>query len=276
MEFTIFVRRSALGERRFDENMGVGSWSPWHSDEGPDLILRLQQAGVRCYYEPKFGVWHPQPVQSYGPKEIDRAYRYACGTGYFYRKHKYPLSYFAYYLARTSGGALLALATLKPRKAGFIWPGCEASGGDGKACPVLRPGRCPDMSTGSHIALAHHWLVGMRGGEKVLETNFPSPAAGPDLYPGRPAFPAQPASAKTSNQDFMVAASARRREALQKALAPLPSGHFGFKGEGPGQIAGEQRCQRHQGPELSLRHAPRLLLSLAAPLSLGSAGELQE
>lgn len=119
IEFTIFIRRAELGEHRFDEKMGVGSWTPWHSDEGPDLILRLQLAGVKCYYDPRFAIWHPQPVNSYGPKEIDRAYRYACGTGYFYRKHKYPFRFFAYYMGRVSCGVLLALATLKPGKARF-------------------------------------------------------------------------------------------------------------------------------------------------------------
>lgn len=119
VEFTIFIRRSALGTRRFDEQMGVGSLSPWHSDEGPDLILRLQGAGARAYFDPKIAIWHAQPVTSYGAKDVDRAYRYACGTGYFYRKHDYPFWYFAYFMSRTLGGLLLALATLKPGKARF-------------------------------------------------------------------------------------------------------------------------------------------------------------
>jgi len=134
VEFTIFIRRSELGNLRFDEMMGVGSVSPWHSDEGPDLILRLQNAGVRAYFDPKIAVWHPQPVTSYGAKDVDRAYRYACGTGYFYRKHKYPTWYFAYYFGRTMCGALVALMTLKSAKATFytarlrgLWRGWKSS-----------------------------------------------------------------------------------------------------------------------------------------------------
>ncbi len=121
IEFTTFIRRAELGERRYDEHMGVGSRSPWHSDEGPDLILRLQRAGVRGYYNPDVAVWHPKPIISYGAKEIDRSYRYALGTGYFYRKHDYPFWYFAYYMMRALGGALLALVTLKPVKARFYF-----------------------------------------------------------------------------------------------------------------------------------------------------------
>lgn len=134
VEFTIFIRHAQLEGERFDERMGVGSSTPWHSDEGPDLILRLQRAGVRAYYDPAVAVWHPQPVTSYGAKDVDRAYRYACGTGYFYRKHAYPFWFFAYYMARTACGMCLGLVTLKPGKARFyrarllgLWRGWKSS-----------------------------------------------------------------------------------------------------------------------------------------------------
>jgi glycosyltransferase involved in cell wall biosynthesis len=117
IEFALFIRRSQLGGLRFDENMGVGAPSPWHSDEGPDLLLRLGETGVRGYYDPHFGAWHPRPVTSYDAKAIDRTYRYACGNGYFYRKHHYPAWFFAYQMGRSLGGFLLALSTLNPGKA---------------------------------------------------------------------------------------------------------------------------------------------------------------
>jgi glycosyltransferase involved in cell wall biosynthesis len=121
VEFSYFIRRGALASCRFDEHMGVGSRSPWHSDEGPDLILRLQVSGVRCYYDPRIAIWHPPTIVQYGPKEIDRAYRYALGNGYFYRKHAYPTWYFTYFAGRAFAGALLALATFRLAKARFYF-----------------------------------------------------------------------------------------------------------------------------------------------------------
>jgi glycosyltransferase involved in cell wall biosynthesis len=117
IEFALFIRRRALGETRFDENMGVGADTPWHSDEGPDLLLRLKEKGERGLYDPRFTVWHPRPVTRYDDKEIDRTYRYACGNGYFYRKHHYAWWFFAYQMMRTIGGVLVGLATLKVNKA---------------------------------------------------------------------------------------------------------------------------------------------------------------
>ena len=108
IEFALFIRRDKLGTLRFDEQMGVGALSPWHSDEGPDLLLRLEQTGVHGYYDPQFGAWHARPVICYDAKAIDRTYRYACGNGYFYRKHCYAGWFFAYQIGRNLCGLLLA------------------------------------------------------------------------------------------------------------------------------------------------------------------------
>jgi glycosyltransferase involved in cell wall biosynthesis len=117
IEFALFFRRSQLGNLRFDEQMGVGTSSPWQSDEGPDFLLRLERKGVRGYYDPRFAVWHPRPITGYSDKDIDRTYRYSCGNGYFYRKHNYPTWFFAYHMARALCGLLLALLTFHFGKA---------------------------------------------------------------------------------------------------------------------------------------------------------------
>jgi glycosyltransferase involved in cell wall biosynthesis len=65
IEFAIFIRRTALGETRFDENMGVGATTPWQADEGPDLVLRLQERGVLAYYDPQYGIWHPKRISAW-------------------------------------------------------------------------------------------------------------------------------------------------------------------------------------------------------------------
>ena len=119
IEFAFFIRRSSLGSLRFDENMGVGATTPWHSDEGPDLALRLMENGVAGYYDPQVAVWHPRPVSRYDEKAIDRSYRYACGTGYFLRKHHYPASHVAWLLAKALAGAVLGGVTGNGGKARF-------------------------------------------------------------------------------------------------------------------------------------------------------------
>jgi len=121
IEFAFFLRRADLGAMRFDENMGVGSVAPWQSDEGPDLMLRMMERGIRGYYDPQYGVWHPRPICSYDDRAIDRSYRYACGSGYFLRKHRYPLRHFGYLTARTLCGFGLACLTLNAGKARFFW-----------------------------------------------------------------------------------------------------------------------------------------------------------
>jgi glycosyltransferase involved in cell wall biosynthesis len=117
IEFTLFARRAELGAMRFDENLGVGCSTPWQADEGPDLLLRLQDQGVQSYYDPQYTIWHPRPVPNYDAKSMDRVYRYACGTGYFLRKHRYPLWYFVYRLAKMFCGAVVFHLLLKPGKA---------------------------------------------------------------------------------------------------------------------------------------------------------------
>jgi glycosyltransferase involved in cell wall biosynthesis len=134
IEFALFVRRSALGDTRFDERMGVGAATPWHSDEGPDLLLRLMAKGERGFYDPAFAVWHPRPVTRYDARAVDRTFRYACGNGYFYRKHGYPTSHVMRQMARTMCGVVLALVTINPKRARLYvarlrgrWKGWRAS-----------------------------------------------------------------------------------------------------------------------------------------------------
>ncbi len=121
MEFALFVRRSSMGDVRFDENMGVGCRSPWQADEGPDFMLNLDAKGVRGYYDPKFAVWHPQVVVTFNEAFQARTYKYACGSGYFLRKHNYPFWFFAKLNARTFCGVLVGLATLNIAKARYYW-----------------------------------------------------------------------------------------------------------------------------------------------------------
>ena len=122
IEFAMFVRRDALGDLRFDENLGSGSPSQCHSDEGPDMILNLEARGINSYYEPKFAIWHPR-VEIIYKKEVlnNRSYYYALGSGYFMRKQNYPFWFFAKMNLRTLGGVVLGLVTFQWAKAQYYW-----------------------------------------------------------------------------------------------------------------------------------------------------------
>jgi glycosyltransferase involved in cell wall biosynthesis len=121
IEFTFFVRRAILGDIRFDERLGTGSVSPWQSDEAPDVMLKLMERGVRGYYDPSFKIWHPRMSPTFDEAMVSRCYRYACGSGYFLRKHKYPWWFFAKINIRTFFGVLLGLLTFHPSKARYYW-----------------------------------------------------------------------------------------------------------------------------------------------------------
>jgi glycosyltransferase involved in cell wall biosynthesis len=119
IEFVFFIRRAELGSLRFDEKMGVGAPSPWHAAEGPDLMLQLINQGIHGYYDPRYAAWHPRPLPVYDAAAIDRAYRYACGSGYFLSKHQYPLWFFLFLETKTLAGFLLAYLRLNSSKALF-------------------------------------------------------------------------------------------------------------------------------------------------------------
>jgi glycosyltransferase involved in cell wall biosynthesis len=117
IEFAIFIRRPVLDGERFNEEMGPGAPTPWQCDEGPDLLLRLNARGVRGFYDPGLMAWHPRPVTNFGPKDIDRTYRYGCGNGYFYRRHGFPARVFAHQMARAVGGIVWSLMLGQPGRA---------------------------------------------------------------------------------------------------------------------------------------------------------------
>jgi glycosyltransferase involved in cell wall biosynthesis len=120
IEFAIWIRREQLGPLRFDENLGTGSVTPWQADEGPDLVLRLGERGVKGRYDPAFAVWHPRPDLN-DPRTLSRSYRYACGSGFFLRKHRYPFPFFLYLLARAVAGSIVSLLRLRLPLARSHW-----------------------------------------------------------------------------------------------------------------------------------------------------------
>ncbi len=86
ISFTIFLRRSiaeAVGS--FDEELGLGSGSPWTSGEEIDYLVRAVRAGASIEYDPSLVVVHDVRAD-----EVDVGARDGASIGYLLRKHGYP------------------------------------------------------------------------------------------------------------------------------------------------------------------------------------------
>jgi glycosyltransferase involved in cell wall biosynthesis len=128
---TIFLRRELL-ERvgGFDETLGLGAGTPWHSGEEIELLVRALRQGARIEYEPSLVVLHPaRRLSSEGLRSIGR--RDGASVGLILARHGYPARVVARMLTRPLGGAVLSvlkgdrsrarfhLATLRGRIAGL-------------------------------------------------------------------------------------------------------------------------------------------------------------
>lgn len=107
----IFVRRAALSDiGGFDEDLGVGSESPFQSGEEADFLLRALATGKGAMFFPELIVHHDQVTSEYGPRQVERARKYGRGFGALMRKHAFPFYYVGYRLFRPVAGWLAALA----------------------------------------------------------------------------------------------------------------------------------------------------------------------
>jgi cellulose synthase/poly-beta-1,6-N-acetylglucosamine synthase-like glycosyltransferase len=110
----LFARRAALGDLRFDELMGIGAASPWNSDEGPDLVLRMVRKGLRIAFCPDLVIHHPNPMLVPDERLQQRNFSYSRGRGYFFAKHRYPLMRIGWSVFRSIVGSLYMAATVRP------------------------------------------------------------------------------------------------------------------------------------------------------------------
>ena len=118
-EFTIFLRRDAIGGVRFNETLGVGAQTPWGSDEGPDFLIRVIARGSKVAFHPKLFVYHPDKIATMNRKTYARAASYARGRGCFFRLHKYPAAVIAKSVLRPLAGSLVYLARLQPKRSAY-------------------------------------------------------------------------------------------------------------------------------------------------------------
>lgn len=118
---SIFLRKATFAaDLRFDERLGVGAGTPWGSSEEVDLILSALEAGARLQFVPDVVVYHANAFPEGGRAEVDKAFRYACGTGFVYRKHKYPPDFVALRVLGPLAYAMEAVAVGNLFKAQFM------------------------------------------------------------------------------------------------------------------------------------------------------------
>jgi glycosyltransferase involved in cell wall biosynthesis len=88
IEFSMFLRRSAVSGLRFNEELGPGTCTGWGAGEGTDLLLRMLARGCRLKYEPRLVVHHPSNVTF--PSSEAKTLAYARGLGRVLRLNRYP------------------------------------------------------------------------------------------------------------------------------------------------------------------------------------------
>jgi glycosyltransferase involved in cell wall biosynthesis len=102
---TMFVPRkvfTALGG--FDEDLGVGSRTPWQAGEDTDLLLRAMAAGIDVHYEPAIAVHHDEhdPVRDQLPLKMRH---YGQGIGKVLANNRFPRRYVTWLMARKAAAA---------------------------------------------------------------------------------------------------------------------------------------------------------------------------
>jgi glycosyltransferase involved in cell wall biosynthesis len=116
---TIFLRRALVEQvGRFDEALGLGAGTPWHSGEEIDYIARAVAVGARIEYDPQLVIYHPvKPLSDDGLRALGR--RDGASVGYILAKNAYPPKALARMLVRPLGGAGLELLRRDTAQARF-------------------------------------------------------------------------------------------------------------------------------------------------------------
>lgn len=117
---TLFLSRSSIDAvQGFDEELGLGSGTPWGGGDDIDIIVRCLKAGFKICYNPALRVHHPDPYKGYAV--IQRGFSYGAGLGRVLRKHRYPFWFVSYHWLRSLGASGLALLSGWPNKSRYYW-----------------------------------------------------------------------------------------------------------------------------------------------------------
>lgn len=113
ISYTLFLRFDS--QILFDEIMGVGSPYGIGSGEESDYLLTLiEKNNYKVLYDPLVIVHHPAEVDvAKDEKALAKAYNYARGDGYLYKKHKMPFTTVALSLIRPAFGICFFVCCFK-------------------------------------------------------------------------------------------------------------------------------------------------------------------
>ena len=107
---------------KFDETLGPGAGTPWGAGEDTDYYLRISKAGFNIYSNPDLVVYHSTVHGYYTQREdLSRTYRYGAGRTRVWKRHRLPLWYFVYEVARSIGGVAISLLQARGYKAYWHW-----------------------------------------------------------------------------------------------------------------------------------------------------------
>lgn len=109
VSISIFIKRQAIGDTRFDETLGVGSGTIFGSGEETDFLINLIKAGKRLDFRPDLVVNHPVFK---GPWSLKRGYLYGSGMGRVLSKHHYGVFKMLYFASLQLVRAFLAVLKL--------------------------------------------------------------------------------------------------------------------------------------------------------------------
>jgi GT2 family glycosyltransferase len=106
ISFSFFVKAEvSMNIGGFDEELGLGSGTPWGSAEETDFLVRALQHGAMRYL-PDLVFRHPKKLDN--PELLlKRSYSYGAGFGRVLQKNQFPLSVVALYLTRPLLGCVL-------------------------------------------------------------------------------------------------------------------------------------------------------------------------
>lgn len=108
--YTTFYRATTLRDAGlFNEDLGVGSGSRWGAGEETELMLRALRKGAKGQYDPALKIMHPEPLEVFDEKALNRGRLYNRGFGRVLRLEGYPLRFVAYMSLRPLAGAAVAL-----------------------------------------------------------------------------------------------------------------------------------------------------------------------
>lgn len=91
----------------FDEELGLGSGTPWSSGEDYELPIRAIEQGYKVYYNSDVYAHHEVQEIISSAAVARRGISYSPAIGRIWKMYSYPLSYVLYMLIRPIGGALI-------------------------------------------------------------------------------------------------------------------------------------------------------------------------